>query len=90
MVLVYLLILLCDCQRAYITSNLSTCFGTLQNSQLEQDEKKVSTNSKLTWILILKKEVIQPQVPLRLPCYDFTPVIAPTVDALLLAVRVTS
>ena len=37
-----------------------------------------------------KKEVIQPQVPLRLPCYDFTPVIAPTVDALLLAVRVTS
>ena len=24
---------------------------------------------------ILRKEVIQPQVPLRLPCYDFTPVI---------------
>ncbi len=44
------------------------------------DPKKVS----------FKKEVIQPQVPLRLPCYDFTPVIAPTVDALLLAVRVTS
>jgi hypothetical protein len=29
------------------------------------------------------KEVIQPQVPLRLPCYDFTPVIDHTVvDAL--------
>ncbi len=26
------------------------------------------------------KEVIQPQVPLRLPCYDFTPIISPTVD----------
>ncbi len=25
------------------------------------------------------KEVIQPQVPLRLPCYDFTPVIDRTV-----------
>ena len=25
-------------------------------------------------MLILRKEVIQPQVPLRLPCYDFTPV----------------
>ena len=25
--------------------------------------------------LLLRKEVIQPQVPLRLPCYDFTPVI---------------
>ena len=26
------------------------------------------------------KEVIQPQVPLGLPCYDFTPVADPTVD----------
>ncbi|RMP76805.1 hypothetical protein ALQ15_04416, partial [Pseudomonas syringae pv. actinidiae] len=25
------------------------------------------------------KEVIQPQVPLRLPCYDFTPVMNHTV-----------
>ena len=30
---------------------------------------------------ILRKEVIQPQVPLRLPCYDFTPVADPTVAA---------
>lgn len=30
---------------------------------------------------ILRKEVIQPQVPLRLPCYDFTPVADPTVVA---------
>ena len=30
---------------------------------------------------ILRKEVIQPQVPLRLPCYDFTPVIDPAVGA---------
>ena len=34
-----------------------------------------------------RKEVIQPQVPLRLPCYDFTPVIDHTVDGALLAVR---
>ena len=27
----------------------------------------------------LRKEVIQPQVPLRLPCYDFTPVMNHTV-----------
>ena len=25
-------------------------------------------------LLASRKEVIQPQVPLRLPCYDFTPV----------------
>ena len=33
------------------------------------------------------KEVIQPQVPLRLPCYDFTPVIGHTVVSALLTVR---
>ena len=32
------------------------------------------------------KEVIQPHVPVRLPCYDFTPIIGTTVDACLLAV----
>jgi hypothetical protein len=36
--------------------------------------------------LILRKEVIQPQVPLRLPCYDFTPVADLTVVDCLLAV----
>ncbi len=34
----------------------------------------------------LRKEVIQPQVPLRLPCYDFTPVTDLTVVGCLLAV----
>ena len=33
-----------------------------------------------------RKEVIQPQLPLRLPCYDFTPIIDPTFDGSLLAV----
>ena len=33
------------------------------------------------------KEVIQPQVPLRLPCYDFTPVIDHTVVSALPKVR---
>ena len=33
------------------------------------------------------KEVIQPHVPVRLPCYDFTPVIEHTVVGALLAVR---
>ena len=28
---------------------------------------------------LLRKEVIQPQVPLRLPCYDFTPVTSHTI-----------
>ena len=33
---------------------------------------------------LLRKEVIQPHLPIRLPCYDFTPVIAPTFDSCLL------
>ena len=35
---------------------------------------------------LLRKEVIQPQVPLRLPCYDFIPVTTHTLGHCLLAV----
>src|SRR5574344_2252958 len=30
--------------------------------------------------ILLRKEVIQPHLPIRLPCYDFTPIIKPTFD----------
>ena len=33
-----------------------------------------------------RKEVIQPHLPIRLPCYDFTPIIGPTLDGWLLSV----
>ena len=50
--------------------------------------------NNLLWILAslgdIVKEVIQPQVPLRLPCYDFTPVIDHTVVIVLLTVRLTT
>ena len=46
----------------------------------------LSPTSSDAFVLILRKEVIQPQVPLRLPCYDFTPVADPTVVDCLLAV----
>ena len=36
--------------------------------------------------ILLRKEVIQPQVPLRLPCYDFIPVTAHSVERCPLAV----
>ena len=35
---------------------------------------------------LLRKEVIQPHLPVRLPCYDFTPIADPTFDGSLLAV----
>ena len=34
-----------------------------------------------------RKEVIQPHLPIRLPCYDFTPVANPTFGSALLAVK---
>ena len=36
------------------------------------------------------KEVIQPHLPVRLPCYDFTPVTNSTLGVLLQKVRVTT
>ena len=30
---------------------------------------------------LLRKEVIQPHLPVRLPCYDFTPIADPTFDS---------
>ena len=37
---------------------------------------------------LLRKEVIQPQVPLRLPCYDFTPIINHTLGGFFQKVRI--
>ena len=37
-------------------------------------------------LLFPRKEVIQPHLPIRLPCYDFTPVIRPAFGCSLLAV----
>ena len=40
-----------------------------------------------TLTFFLRKEVIQPHLPIRLPCYDFTPVINPAFGSSFLAVR---
>ncbi len=31
--------------------------------------------------MLLRKEVIQPHLPVRLPCYDFVPIASPTFDS---------
>ena len=40
-----------------------------------------------SYCLLHRKEVIQPHLPIRLPCYDFTPVAYPTFGIVLLTVR---
>ena len=37
--------------------------------------------------VLLRKEVIHPHVPVGIPCYDFTPIICPTLDGSLLFYR---
>ena len=32
------------------------------------------------YVLLLRKEVIQPHLPVRLPCYDLVPITGPTFD----------
>ena len=32
------------------------------------------------FVVLLRKEVIQPHLPVRLPCYDFVPIAGPTFD----------
>ena len=47
---------------------------------------KLAEIAKRSTFLFLKKEVIQPHLPVRLPCYDFTPLTKHTLDSGLLAV----
>ena len=43
----------------------------------------------MTYYFKYIKEVIQPHLPVRLPCYDFTPVTNPTLDAAFRMVKQT-
>ena len=55
-----------------------------------EKSRSIPAASAGAFVTILRKEVIQPQVPLRLPCYDFTPVADPTVAACLPKVSAAS
>ena len=55
----------------------------IATGKIELDNSTVK-NSLLDF---LRKEVIQPHLPIRLPCYDFTPVIGPTFGSSLLTVE---
>ena len=55
----------------YLSTLLSLRFKSCRQLSVNLCEHSLS--------LVFGKEVIQPQVPLRLPCYDFTPVMNHTV-----------
>ena len=61
---------------------------SFQCASLSVSTLKTKQRRKLREVpLLLRKEVIQPHLPIRLPCYDFTPIIYPTFDGSLLKVR---
>jgi len=58
---------------------------SLKTKQWEQPAplSGVVRTTDLEYRLLLRKEVIQPHLPIRLPCYDFTPITSPTFDGCL-------
>ena len=70
------------CRRSFSLSilKIEQCFLSTLRSPLLTEAYELS-------FVLLRKEVIQPHLPIRLPCYDFTPVINPTLDGVLPKVR---
>ena len=74
-----------------------TVFGTFKIEQLLNTHFPLiltrvcsAASNEAVSAFLHRKEVIQPHLPIRLPCYDFTPVINPTFDDVLLAVRLSA
>jgi hypothetical protein len=55
-------------------------------TDLELDDDRTVLNGLCVLIMLLRKEVIQPHLPVRLPCYDLAPITGLTFGASLLAV----
>ena len=51
-----------------------------QPAQTHKQPRQPRPGSHPHTIPILRKEVIQPHLPVRLPCYDFVPITSPTFD----------
>ena len=60
--------------------------GFLVPEQLQTSKRVGPCSGRVSVV----KEVIQPQVPLRLPCYDFTPVMNHTVVTVLPKVKLAT
>ena len=61
----------------------SGLFSLLHLSVYRPEMKRSDFSSRF----LPRKEVIQPHLPIRLPCYDFTPITSFTFGGVLLAVR---
>ena len=64
--------------------------GLTSYSHAVSSQQPISVGARKLASRFSRKEVIQPHLPIRLPCYDFTPVTNPAVVIALLAVRLTT
>lgn len=48
--------------------------------RIAQNSVNRDMRAGLSLVVLLRKEVIQPHLPVRLPCYDFVPIADPTFD----------
>ncbi len=83
---------------AVLDTTIESCDRTNQRSTLELLPQNIRLRNRygpdrapskrhcLTGQVLLRKEVIQPHLPVRLPCYDFVPIADPTFDGSLLQV----
>ena len=62
-------------------------FGSLKTEQYFDIPMSDRLGEDFSSPCLLRKEVIQPHLPIRLPCYDFTPVIGPAFGSSFFAVR---
>ena len=82
-----------DIASQWYALGMGFCFFSKRSFKIEQRIDLLRQNRHFmshthcnVWTILHRKEVIQPHLPIRLPCYDLTPIIEPTFDCCLLAV----
>ena len=67
-------------ERQSVLTSRHTPHGSAFASSSTSNEQQPSTHPDDALPALLRKEVIQPHLPVRLPCYDFVPIASPTFD----------
>jgi hypothetical protein len=62
------------------TSRITRCPQMSSHPGTPARDMALGTGSASLRQVLLRKEVIQPHLPVRLPCYDFVPIADPTFD----------
>ncbi len=63
------------CKAGALPAELRPRIYLIESRPLKTEQSK---DEMCISVIFLRKEVIQPHLPIRLPCYDFTPIIYPT------------